>query len=62
MLILTRKAGETIVVGDNVFITILGVSKGVVKIGIEAPREVLVNRQEVHNKIQDERKQRGEVV
>ncbi len=47
MLILTRKTGETITIGDHVQIQVLSVKGGQVRIGIDAPREVLVNREEV---------------
>ncbi len=47
MLILTRKAGETITIGESIQIKVLSVKGGQVRIGIEAPREVSVNREEV---------------
>ena len=53
MLILSRKMGESIHVGDSVVITVLGVARGQVKIGIEAPRELGVQRDEVYRRIQD---------
>ncbi|OIO67637.1 MAG: carbon storage regulator [Zetaproteobacteria bacterium CG12_big_fil_rev_8_21_14_0_65_54_13] len=46
MLILTRKKGESIAIGDNIQIQVLNVKGGQVRIGIEAPREVQVNREE----------------
>jgi len=46
MLILTRKKGESIAIGDNIQIQVLNVKGGQVRIGIEAPREVKVNREE----------------
>ncbi len=54
MLILTRKSGETITIGENIQIRILGVKGGQVRIGIDAPREISVNREEVHTRIQTE--------
>ncbi|MDQ6957357.1 MAG: carbon storage regulator CsrA [Mariprofundaceae bacterium] len=51
MLILTRKTGETITIGDNVQIQVLSVKGGQVRIGIDAPREVLVNREEVFERL-----------
>lgn len=54
MLVLTRKPGEQIVIGNNIRITIVGVGPGRVKIGIEAPDNVRVDRQEIHEKIQRE--------
>ena len=59
MLILSRKMGESIHVGDSVTVTVLGVTRGQVKIGIEAPRELAVHREEIYRRIQDE-KSRGE--
>ena len=46
MLILTRKKGESIAIGDNIQIQVLNVKGGQVRVGIEAPREVRVNREE----------------
>ncbi len=54
MLILTRKPSETLVVGDDIKITILGVKGTQVRIGIEAPKDVGVHRQEIYNAIQEE--------
>ncbi|MDW7651583.1 MAG: carbon storage regulator CsrA [Bacillota bacterium] len=51
MLILTRKAGQNLVIGDNIIIKILDVKGETIKIGIEAPKDVAVNRQEVHEAI-----------
>jgi len=58
MLILSRKLGESIHVGDSVTVTVLGVARGQVKIGIEAPKELGVHREEIYQRIQDE-KSRG---
>lgn len=55
MLILSRKVGETIHVGDSVTVTVLAVARGQVKIGIEAPRELTVHREEVYQRIQNEK-------
>ncbi|MFC1536807.1 carbon storage regulator CsrA [Pseudomonadota bacterium] len=54
MLILTRKSGETITIGDDIQIRVLGVKGGQVRIGIDAPRSVAVNREEVHARVQAE--------
>ncbi len=54
MLILTRKSGETITIGENIQIRVLGVKGGQVRIGVDAPREVSVNREEVHARVQAE--------
>ena len=56
MLILTRKKGETIVIDENIEITILESSDGKVKIGIEAPKNIDIHRKEVHQSIQEENK------
>jgi len=57
MLILTRKINETLMVGDDVSVTVLGIKGGQIRIGINAPREVGVHRQEVYEKILQERKE-----
>ncbi len=54
MLILTRKVGETVTIGDAVTVTVLGVKGGQVRLGVQAPREVAVHREEVHDRIQAE--------
>ena len=55
MLILSRKMGESIHLGDSVIVTVLGVARGQVKIGIEAPRGLSVHREEIYRRIQDEK-------
>ena len=54
MLVLTRKLGENIRIGDSIKITVLEVRSGQVKIGIEAPPEVKVHREEIYARIQEE--------
>lgn len=56
MLALTRKKGESIIIGDNIEIVILGIAGEQVKIGIHAPRDISVHRQEVYEQIQNENK------
>ena len=54
MLILTRKVGEVIMIGDDVVVKVLGVRSGQVKIGVEAPRALPVHRQEIFERIHAE--------
>ena len=55
MLILTRRVGEKIVIGENVTVTVLSVKGNQVRIGIDAPRDVMVNREEIYQRILKER-------
>ncbi len=54
MLILTRRVGETIVIGDDVTVTVLGVKGNQVRLGVNAPRDLPVHREEIYERIQQE--------
>ena len=59
MLILTRTVGEKIKIGDDITLSVLGVQGNQVRIGIEAPREVSVHREEIYNRIEAEKEPNG---
>ena len=54
MLILTRRVGETLMIGDSVSVTVLGVKGNQVRIGINAPKDVAVHREEIYQRIKRE--------
>jgi carbon storage regulator len=55
MLILTRRVGETVMIGDEVTVTVLGVKGGQIRLGINAPKSVTVHREEIYERIKRER-------
>lgn len=57
MLILTRRVGETLMIGDNISATVLGVKGNQVRIGVNAPKDVSIHREEIYQRILDEKEQ-----
>ena len=57
MLILTRWTGESLMVGDDVTVTVLGVKGNQIRIGIDAPQDVAVHREEIYERIQQEKEE-----
>ena len=55
MLILTRRVGETLMIGDNVTVTVLGIKGSQVRLGVNAPRDVSVHREEISDRIKKEK-------
>lgn len=60
MLILTRRVGETLMIGDDVTVTVLGVKGNQVRIGVNAPKDVSVHREEIYERIKKEQAAEGE--
>ncbi|HWM68439.1 MAG TPA: carbon storage regulator CsrA [Steroidobacteraceae bacterium] len=59
MLILSRRAGETVIIGKNVSVTVLGIKGNQIRIGIDAPKNIEVHREEIFKRIQRERAQKA---
>ena len=59
MLILTRRVGETVVIGNDVDVTVLGVKGNQVRLGVKAPREIAVHREEIYQRICQEQSGNG---
>ncbi len=55
MLVLTRRVGESLIIGDDISITILGIKGHQVRLGINAPKEISVHREEIYQRIQNEK-------
>ena len=59
MLILTRRVGESLMIGDEVNVTVLGIKGSQVRIGVNAPKDVAVHREEIYQRIQQENSDRA---
>ena len=55
MLVLTRTIGETNIINGDIEVTVTDIQGGQVRVGIDAPRDVIINREEIHNKVQAEK-------
>jgi len=62
VLILTRRVGETLMIGDDVTVTVLGVKGNQVRLGVNAPKHVAVHREEIYQRIQREENEPGRAV
>lgn len=62
MLILTRRVGETLIIGEDVQVTVLGIKGNQMRIGVKAPKDVSVHREEIFDRIRTERSEDGGAV
>lgn len=60
MLILTRKVGETVLIGDDISITVLSIRGSQVKLGVNAPKDVSVHREEIYQRIQKSKNEQND--
>jgi len=59
MLILTRRPGESLIIGDDVTVMVLGIKGNQVRVGVNAPKDTSVHREEIYQRIQEEKQQEG---